>query len=47
MEEVGGLDCGVVPGNVVIAEVVRQDQEDVGAALSLSCQPIFVQSNIG
>ena len=38
-----GLDCRVVPGYVVITEVVRQDQEDVGAALSLSCQSNFVQ----
>ena len=34
--EVGGLNGGVVPGNIVIAQVVCQDQKDVGAALLLS-----------
>ena len=31
LEEVGGLHSGVVPGNVIIAEVISQDQQNVGS----------------
>ena len=36
VKEVGRLDPGVVPGNIVVAQVVSQDQQDVRASLVLS-----------
>ena len=41
VEEVGGLHSGVVPGHVVITQVVGQDQEDVGTALLVSWQSLL------
>ena len=41
VEEVGGLHSGVVPGHVVIAQVVGQNQKDVGTASLVSCDSLL------
>ena len=37
----GGLHSGVVPGHVVIAQVVGQNQKDVGTASLVSCDSLL------